>query len=154
MYRSVCVVCVVLIGSSAVTAQTPLPGGFEIRLLPGYAHEPLRGIDSIVGKIGKKDGLQIQYEMGPIPAPGFPRVGGHFVNQASLVPVKDRAWFKEQNTGSRTVYIAYGKDNQLVISSTSTTEGINFHTVAKTPEEVADAILMAVTFAQKAKPGK
>ena len=135
--------------------ETPLQGGFEISLLSGYIHEPLQGIDSIVGRIGKKDGLQIQYEMGGIPAPGGLRLGGHFVNQALQVPEKNRLWIKEQKTGGRTVHVAYSKDNRLVVSSASTTEGINFHALAKTPGDIADVLLMVLTVTQqKAKQSK
>jgi hypothetical protein len=128
--------------------QTPIAGGFEMSLLPGYAHEPLQGIDSIVGKIAKKDGLAIQYEMGRIPKGGL-RLGGDFTNQAQQLPEKDRLWLKEQTAGGRKIHIAYGKDGRLVISSASESEGVNFHTVAKTPGEVTDVLLMVLTLAEK-----
>jgi hypothetical protein len=70
----------------AGSGQTPLPGGFKIRLLPGYTHEPLKGFDSIVGKIGKRDGLEIRYEIGPIPKKGAPVESGSFGNQALQLP--------------------------------------------------------------------
>ena len=146
-----------MLGATAATAvgQTPLPNGFEIRLLPGFTHEPLQGIDSIVGRLASKDGRQIQYEMGGIPAPGALRLGGHFVNQAQQLPEKDRLWLKEQIVGGRKVHVAYSKTNTLVISSASATEGVNFHTIAKDPGEVADALLMVFTLAEKKpKPGK
>lgn len=144
------VLVVVLLGMStpAASGQTPIQGGFEIRLLPGFAHEPLQGIDSIVGKIGKKDGLQIQYEIGNIPKGGL-ATGGSFVNQALRVPEKDRVWLKEQDAGGRKIHVAYTKENHLIISSASTKEGVNFHCVAKTSGEVADVLLMVLTFAEQ-----
>lgn len=140
---------------STAVGQTPLPNGFEIRLLPGFTHEPLQGFDSIVGRLAGKDGRQIQYEMGGIPAPGAPRVGGHFVNQAQQVPENDRLWLKEQIVGGRKVHVTYSKTNSLIISSASATEGVNFHTTAKDPGEIADALLMVFTLSEKKpKPGK
>lgn len=132
----------------AAAGQTPLPGGFEIRLLPGFTHQPLKGIDSIVGKIVKKDGLQIQYEMGRIPQGGL-RLGGDFVNQALQLPEQDRLWLKEQVAGGRKVHVAYSKDQRLIISSASSTEGVNFTAAAKTPGEVADLLLMVLTLAEQ-----
>lgn len=137
-----------LLAVTPASGQTPLPGGFEIRLLPGFTHEPLRGIDSIVGRIAKKDGLQIQYEMGAIPAPGAPRFGGSYVNQALQIPEKDRLWSKEQTAAGRKVTVVYSKENLLVVSTASATEGVNFHAVAKTPGEVADVLLMTLTLTE------
>jgi hypothetical protein len=134
---------------STTSAQTPLPHGFEIRLLPGYTHEQLRGIDSTVGKIGKKDGLQIQYTMGRIPQMGERTFGGSYVNAALRFPEKDRLWLKQQTTGGRKVYVAYSKEHLLLVSSTSTTEGVNFLATAKTSEEVADVLMMVLTLAER-----
>jgi hypothetical protein len=39
----VLVVFMLGVTTSAASGQTPLPGRFEIRLLPGYTHEPLKG---------------------------------------------------------------------------------------------------------------
>jgi hypothetical protein len=130
------------------SGQTLLPGGFEIRLLPGFTHEPLQGIDSIVGRIAKKDGVQIQYEMGRIPQ-GTLRLGGDFVNQALQLPEKERLWLKEQIAGGRKVHVAYSKEQRLIVSTASATEGVNFTAVARTPSEVADVLLMVLTFAEQ-----
>ena len=139
----------------AATGQTPLPAGHEIKLLPGFAHEPRRGIDSIVGLLAKKDGLQINFEMGGGVLPGAPRFGGSYVNQALRLPGADRLWLKEQAVGGRTFHVAYGKDHLLIISSASAKTGVNFHAVAKTPEDVADVLLMVLTLTeQKAKKEK
>jgi hypothetical protein len=70
-------------------------------------------------------------------------------------PEKDRLWLKEQSAGGRKVHVAYSKDNRLIVSSASSTEGVNFTTVAKTPGDVADVLLMTLTFGgQKAKGEK
>ena len=151
------VLVALMFGAATSTAfgQTLLPRGLEIRLLPDYAHEPLRGIDSVVGRIGKKDGLQISYTMGPIPKEGGLRTSGHFANAALLTPEKDRVWFKEQNAGGRKVDATLTKNTGLIVSSVSATEGVNFVAMAKTPGEVADVLLMVLTLAeQKPKADK
>jgi hypothetical protein len=137
------------------SGQTPLPRGLEITLLPGYTHQPLKGIDSIVGAIVKKDGLRINYTMGPIPAEGGRRTSGHFANAALSIPEKDRLWLKEQNAGGRKVYAVFSEEYGLIVSTVSATEGVNFTAMAKTPGEVADVLLMALTLAeQKPKQDK
>jgi len=141
--------------TAAAAGQTPLPAGHEINLLPGYAHEPKQGIDSIVGLIAKKDGLQIHFEMGGVVLPGAPRFGGSYVNQALQLPEADRLWLKEQAVGGRKFHIAYGKNNQLIVSTASAKTGVTFHAVAKTPEDVADVLLTVLTLTeQKAKKEK
>lgn len=146
----------VLLGLSTIASgQTQLPGGFEIKLLPGFTYEKRQGFDSIVGTIAKADGLKIAFEMGRIPVPGGLLVGGSFVNQAQRLPAKDRVWLKEQEVGGRKVHAAYSKDQRLIVTSASRTEGVNFDTVAKTPEEIADVLLMVLTLAeQKPKQDK
>ncbi len=129
--------------------QTPLPGGFEISLLPGFTYEPKQGFDSIVGEIAKKDGLKIQFEMGRIPAGGL-RLGGDFVNQALHLPEKDRQWLKEQTAaGGRKIHVAYSKEQLLIVTTASKTEGVNFTAVAKSPGDVAEVLLMVLTLAEK-----
>lgn len=133
----------------AALAQTPLPGGFQIHLLPGYAYEPLQGIDSIVGRIVKKEGLTIQFEMGRIPQGGF-RLGGDYSDYTQSVPEQNRQWYKEQTIGGRKVHVVLSKDHRLTISTASKTEGINFTTTAKTADEVADVLLMVLSLTKPA----
>lgn len=130
------------------SAQTPLPGGFEINLLPGYEHQPLQGIDSIVGRIAKKEGLTITYEFGRIPQ-GNLRLGGDYSNYALRVPEKDRLWLKEQTIKGRKIHVVYGKDQRLTVSTEATKMGANFTATAKTPGDVADVLLMVFSFAER-----
>jgi hypothetical protein len=134
--------------TSTAAAQTALPGGFEISLLPGYTHAPLQGIDSIVGKITKKDGLEIMYEIGRVPAAGGLRLGGDYSNRAAAVPEQNRLWLKEQTIGGRKFSIAYDKDHRLTISTANDKQGVNFSTVAKSEEELADVLLMVLSFGE------
>lgn len=143
------VVLLLSVASSAALAQTPLAGGFQINLLPGYKHEPLQGIDSIVGKIASKEGLTIMYEIGPAPKEGGPVFGGSYVNQAIRLPEGERQWLRHQIVGKQAFDIAYAKDQRLIISTTAGDLGVNLHASAKTPSDVADVLLMVVTLAPK-----
>jgi hypothetical protein len=141
--------------ATAAAAQTALPGGLQITLQPGYAYVPKQGFDSVVGVLEKKDGLQIMFEMGNIPAPGAPRFGGSYVNQAQQMREIQREWLKEFEAGGRKISVAYSKQQQLTVSTSTDKEGGNFSAIAKTPAEVADVLIMAVTLGQakeKAKP--
>jgi hypothetical protein len=143
------VACIVGVTTSAASGQTPLPRGFEINLLPGYAHQPLQGIDSIVGKLVKKDGLVINYEIGPVAKKGEPILGGSYVNRAMQLGEGKRLWLKEQTVGRRKFFVAYGKDRQLLVSTASEKQGVNFIAEARTPDDVADVLLMVLTFAEQ-----
>jgi hypothetical protein len=137
--------------SAAPAADAPPPG--NLQLLPGYVHEPLQGIDSVVGRIVKKGGLTIQYEIGRVPKPGGLAIGGDFSNAAIRLPEKNRRWLKQQVVAGQPVDIAYGKDDLLLVSYPKS--GVNFTATAKTPEELADVLLMVLTYpGEKAKPAK
>ncbi|MST00382.1 MAG: hypothetical protein EXS29_03595 [Pedosphaera sp.] len=113
-------------------------------LLPGYIHTPLQGIDSIVGKISKPDGLRFFYEIGAIPVPGRPLTGGSFSNYAKSVPVADRLWLKEQQVGGQDFHLALTKRDILIVSLPAS--GINISVSVKTPEEMAEALLTILSF--------
>jgi hypothetical protein len=49
---------------AATTQKDPPPG--NIKLLPGYQHKTLQGIDTRVGKIWKEGGLEIKYDIGSL----------------------------------------------------------------------------------------
>lgn len=145
-----CLACV-----APVSAQTALPGGFQVTLQPGYAYVPKQGFDSIVGVLEKKNGLTIMFEMGNNPPPGAPRFGGSYVNQAQRMPEIQREWLKEFEAGGRKISVAYSKEKQLTVSTATEKEGVNFSAIAKTPADVADVLLMALTLEpQKAKESK
>ena len=138
-----------------VSAQTALPGGLQITLQPGYAYVPKQGFDSVVGVLEKKDGMQIMFEMGGNPPPGAPRFGGSYVNQAQRMPEIQREWLKEFEAGGRKISVAYNKDKQMTVSTSTDKEGVNFSAIAKTPADVADVLMMALTLSpQKAKADK
>ncbi len=99
--------------SPALAADAPLAG---MRLLPGYKHQPLQGIDSIVGEIKKEDGLRIMYEIGGVVKPGAPRFGGSFSDRPKLAPKDQVRWYLEQTVNGQPVHLAHRKDNVLLVS--------------------------------------
>lgn len=130
--------------SSTLAADARLGG---MRLLPGYVHQPLQGFDSIVGKITKKDGLQINYEIGGIPKPGGLRLGGQFSDRPKLTPKKQVRWYREQIVGGQPVHLAYRKDNILLVSYPK--KGMNLSVKLHSADEMAEALLMILTYPNK-----
>jgi len=118
------------------------PGG--MRLLPGYTHKPLQGIDSIVGQIVKDTGWKITYEIGRVSKPGRPRMGGDFRNRAKLAPKTNVRWYRRQIVGGQPVDIAMQKDNLLLASFPE--KGMNFSAKIGSSEHLADAMLMILTY--------
>ena len=118
------------------------PGG--IILLEGYQHKKLQGIDSLVGEILKKDGLKISYELGRIARPGQPRMGGDFTDRAKGISKNDLKWFKKQTIDGSPAHIAFTKKNQLIVSFP--TRGGNFRAKIESEEQMADALLMTLTY--------
>jgi len=139
----------IFVVASSGLAETALPAGLEIELLPGYEHKKLQGIDSIVGEFVKKDGLKIQYEIGGVSPPGGIRVGGSYSNYAESIPAADLLWRKTQKVNGHAMTIAYTKQQRVTVSVPFKTVGVNISTVAKTPEELADVLLMVMTLSEK-----
>jgi hypothetical protein len=128
---------------------SPFPGGLEIRLLPGFSHERLKGEHGPTGKFTKKGGLEIHYVMGRIGRPDAPAAtSGDFRNAALLVPEANRLWLKQQNVGGRQVHVAYTKDRIVIVSSVSTKEGVNFTAVTESPGDVAEVLLIVLTLTE------
>ncbi|MFQ5809126.1 MAG: hypothetical protein ACE5JM_05860 [Armatimonadota bacterium] len=128
--------------SGPLLAADAPPGG--IRLLPGYEHRPLQGFDSIVGEIRKGDGLQISYEIGGLPRPGGPALGGQFSDRPKLTPKDQVRWYREQTVNRQPVHLAYRKDGFLLVSFPQ--KGINFRVRVRSADEMAEALLMILTY--------
>jgi len=118
-----------------------------IQLLPGYKHEKLQGIDSVVGRIVNPKGLTIHYDIGGIPK-GAIRFGGSFIDRPVKTPPAQLRWFKQQMVQGEPVHIAYLKNDTLLVSFPKSLpgKGINFSAKVKTPDEMADVLLMLLTF--------
>ena len=110
----------------------PTPGG--IKLLNGYVHTPGRGIDSTVGSIKKEGRLNIRYDIGVL--------AGEYVNHCR----RDNTcvWYKEQQLNAGLVKIALQR-NGIIVATFSRTMA-NFYTEARTEEDVAEFLLMILTF--------
>jgi hypothetical protein len=133
----------------AAAAVAAPPGGMQ--LLPGYTHKPLQGIDSIVGQIVKDDGWKISYEIGRVSKPGQPMMGGGFRDRPKLMPKTKVRWYREQTVSGRAVHMALTKDNTLLVSFPD--KGMNFHATVRSFEQLADAMLMILTYSQPAPAG-
>jgi len=135
-----------LAGESAMADNSRIGG---IKLLPGYKHEQLQGIDSIVGKIVNPKGLSIFYEIGPIPQGPF-ATGGSFTDRPKKTPKTLLRWYKEQTIQGQPVHIAYLKNKTLLVSYPKSIpkNGINFSTKVESADEMADALIMLLTFPQ------
>ena len=138
---------VVTLWGGASFAADPSPGGMQ--LLPGYVHTRLQGFDSVPGRIEKKGGLTIQYDIGAIPKLGAPSFGGQFTDHPKSVAAKERQWYKEHQVGGQEVHLAYTKKNALLVSFPES--GINFSVEVKNTEEMTDALLMILSYRGVAK---
>ncbi len=132
-------------------AQEERLGG--IKLLPGYKHEPLQGIDSVVGRIVGPKGLVIHYEIGRIPRGGF-AFGGMFVNAAKRVPKQQLRLYREHQVQGHPVHVAYLKNGTLIVTYPKSLpgKGVNFRTKVTAPEQMADVLRMLLGFPQGAPP--
>ena len=130
--------------SSLAMAQEGRPAPGAIKLLPGYVHEPKQGFDSIVGTISKKGGLEINYDIGRVAKPGGLALGGDFSDRPKLTPKETLQWYKEQVVQGQEVHLAYGKDNLLQVSYPA--HGVNFSAKVTKPEDLADALLIILSF--------
>ena len=125
-----------IVGGRAEQPAVPAPWG--IKLLPGYKHEKLQGIDTIVGRVSKEGGLAFQYDVG--------RLAGNYVKAQE----KDKLlWHKEQVVDGRPVQIALTKDRMLYVTFPETPA--NFAGKAKSEEEIVDMLLIVLTYTPPAK---
>lgn len=136
-----CGLMIVCSATSSPAAGKAILGG--IQLLDGYTHQPLQGIDSVVGRITKEGGLQITYEIGSLPRPGGLRLGGQFSDRPRQMPKEQLQWYREQTINGEPVHLAWTKTNQLMVSYPK--RGMNLSAKVTTAEEMADALLMILT---------
>ncbi|HKT52028.1 MAG TPA: hypothetical protein VJV96_17130 [Candidatus Angelobacter sp.] len=139
MHRSIMrrfVAAITLLLQMAICAfpQSAIPG--EIRLLPGYQHRALQGIDSRVGEIWKIGGLRIRYDIGAM--------AGDYTECKSCGWTKGELWRKEQIVNGQKMICVFTASKQLVISFPAS--HANFYATVTTPEQEADMLLMLFTF--------
>jgi hypothetical protein len=124
---------------SAVHADetaSPTPGG--IKLLPGYQHQKLQGIDTRVGKIWKEGGFTVEYDIG--------KLAGNAVKGQEKSTL---LWRKDQVVDGREVEVALTKDRVLYV--TFPQGSANFFGKVKSDEDMADMLLMVLTYRRDAQ---
>jgi len=140
--------------------QTPPPG--NIKLLPGYVHEPRRGKDSRVGVIYKQDGLSIDYDIGRMAAnyadQYFPeyferlRKQTHLNSDAIEGQVRfyenQVVWRQRQFVNGDEVMIVLLKDSKLIASFVNSTA--NFVAKVDSSDKIADFLLTVLTYQRSA----
>ncbi|HSK72539.1 MAG TPA: hypothetical protein VK892_12620 [Pyrinomonadaceae bacterium] len=120
------------VGKSKKLSTPPPPCG--IKLLDGYVHVPLRGIDSWVGRIKKEGRLTITYDIGYL--------AGEYVNHC----LWDNSclWYKEQQFNGGLVKIALGSNEAIYATFPKTYA--NFYAEVKTQEDIAEFLLIIMTY--------
>lgn len=118
-------------------APTPEPPPGDIEMLDGYTHVPGRGIDSRVGEISKSGGMAIRYDIG--------MMAGFFAGRC--LSSGDCQWYKGQTVNGREVLLSLTKDGK--ITATFRKEYANFSAQTKSPEDVADFLIMVLTYKVK-----
>lgn len=113
---------------------TPVPPPGNIKLLEGYTHIKKQGIDTSVGEISKLNGITIRYDNGHLAG----RVAGRYCGSGNCL------WYKQQKINGRTVWIGLTKDERIL--ATFPEIYVNFYAQTKSPEDIADFLLMILTY--------
>jgi hypothetical protein len=113
---------------------TPEPPPGNIKLLEGYTHIKKRGIDTSVGEISKSGGLTIRYDIGTLAG----RAAGYNCGEGQCL------WYKKQIINGRDVWIGLTKKGLIV--ATFPEIYVNFFAQTKSPEDIADFLLMILTY--------
>ena len=103
--------------------------------MPGYHHRTGQAIDVVVGTISKEGGLKIDYDMGEMNATQCPPFCGG---------TSDELWRKRQVINGQTMVCVYTKKKMLVV--TFLESHANFYATIKSEDQMADMLLMLVTF--------
>jgi hypothetical protein len=106
-----------------------------LQLLPGYQHKEGNGIDTHAGRIWKKDGMEIHYDIGPL--------AGNYAKREKEKKDGKLLWHKEQTVGTRKMDVSLTKDRVLFV----TLDGpVNFYATVKSDEDMADLLLMIASY--------
>ena len=125
----------------AASGDDPPPG--SIKLLNGFKHQKLQGIDSRVGKIWQENGISIQYDIG--------RMSGNYAKQHREYQADQLLWAKQQTWHNERMELVLKKNRELYVSFPE--HSANFYGKVQTEEDLVDALLMVLTYlpAEKAK---
>ena len=136
--------CLFILSASAqnnnLSKPPRTPPSRGIKLLSGYVHIPLQGIDSWVGRIKKEGGLNIKYDIG--------RLAGEYVSRC--LSENTCVWYKEQQLKGGLVKIAFTEDETIIATFPTTTA--NFYAEVKSQEDIADFLLMILTYDETIMP--
>lgn len=125
----------------AASGDDPPPG--SIKLLDGFKHQRMQGIDTRVGKIWKDGGITIQYDIG--------RLAGNYAEQQRKYQADQLLWDRQQTWHGQPVELAMTKDRQLYVSFPE--RQANFYGQVQKEQDLVDALLMVLTYlpAEKAE---
>jgi len=128
--------------TSDVRELDPVPGA--MKLLPGYRHTKDPGDVQLTGNIWKERGLDIYYDIG----------GG---GSTTATRKAKALWYKEQVVNGRVVQLALAvfpsKSRELFVSVPEGSDRFaNFHAKVQSEEDVAEMLLMVLTYTPAGKP--
>lgn len=148
---TIAIVCL-LLSVSPVRADDPPYGG--VKLLKGYSYERSRAVDTINGRIYKENGLSIEFESG--------------ISEGYAVDSKQQKgylWYREQEINGHKVFVALTRpgvntrwepkkprraDIRILMATFpgkfGPLDAANFYAEVVDDTEVADALLMILTF--------
>jgi len=106
----------------------------NVRLMDGWKHERLRGIDSTVGRFVGERGFEIYYDMGGM--------AGNWA--AGARKRNDVAWSREQTVNGARCEIVMTNGGRIIATYPERT--LNFFAEIKSPEDMADFMLLAMTY--------
>jgi hypothetical protein len=142
-----------LIFSTVVTAaQKSDAPPFRIRLLPGYHHKTVQGIDTTTGQISKRHGLLIRYDLGDLPV----------TVERKIRPPRDWNrqcnWIKDDNdssvTGDTQINCKIEPDenghNNLGVFFP---DGASFWARVKNKRQISEMLKMVLTYDPSNPPG-
>lgn len=109
-----------------------------MKLLDGYVHTRRQGIDSSVGRISKKGGVNISYDI------GMPDEKLDVTINCLGYKLTSCVWKKEQELKGEPVQIVLLKNGQMQASFPKS--GALFYAQIKSPEDIADFLLMILTY--------
>lgn len=118
---------------------TPPPPPGNIQLLDGYTHKVLQGVDTSVGEISKPGGMTIHYDNG--------RLAGFYARKCGEGGC---LWYKRQLINGREVWLSLSKEGRIV--ATFPKEHANFLAQTKSPEDIADFLLIVLTYRASGRP--
>jgi len=104
----------------------------SMRLLEGYRHERLMGIDTMVGRIWKADGPEVHYDIGTL--------AGNHARQSDM-----RQWSKQQTIGGRTFTLTMRSDDTLILTFDQGTANF-FVRGIRNQEDLAEILLMLLSY--------